>query len=311
MKKNRKVITSKLLVALLVCGLLTGCGSEPGPEQGDEKVPNLPKESVLPTENSQQADIASDVEPSEAPTDFSNKPVVEEADILCSGEFYKMEWLVSKDGLLVITGDANGHLHDASREGDCDWSNLWGEIKRSAQDDAVWDFLVEHPIYSKEVSARRFELEMANIELSKEEYMPDIRKFIVEAYVDVQNAKCLDNLFYTCINLKSVDLSNLDTSNVHLMNRMFYNCKSLESLDLSNFNTEQVENMENMFRVCESLESLDLSSFDTQQVIEGGRETMFYYCRNLTAIYVGAGWVDDEASNMFEGCGVDHVTVKE
>ena len=27
-----------------MCGLLTGCGSEPGSEQGDEKVPNLPKE---------------------------------------------------------------------------------------------------------------------------------------------------------------------------------------------------------------------------------------------------------------------------
>lgn len=61
------------------------------------------------------SDIASDAEPSEAPTDFSNKPVVEEADILCSGEFYKIEWLVSKDGLLVITGNAHsGILHDAS-----------------------------------------------------------------------------------------------------------------------------------------------------------------------------------------------------
>ena len=44
-------------------------------------------------------------------------------------------------------------------------------------------------------------------------------------------------MFYDCISLLSLDLSNFNTKNVTNMHSMFHNCKSLLSLDLSNFNT--------------------------------------------------------------------------
>ena len=51
----------------------------------------------------------------------------------------------------------------------------------------------------------------------------------------------MDELFYNCISLQSLDLSNFITSNVTNMNKMFYNCNSLIKLNLSNFITSQVE----------------------------------------------------------------------
>lgn len=68
-----------------------------------------------------------------------------------------------------------------------------------------------------------------------------------------------------------------------------------------------------MFEGCSSLASLDMSSFDTSKVTNMSR--MFYDCRQLTDIYVGTLWTEPEDSSaktdMFAGCGTDHVTVKQ
>ena len=50
------------------------------------------------------------------------------------------------------------------------------------------------------------------------------------------------------------------------MQQMFYGCQKLKSLDLSNFNTHCVTNICNMFNLCFTLTSLDISSFDTTNV---------------------------------------------
>ena len=60
-------------------------------------------------------------------------------------------------------------------------------------------------------------------------------------------------MFYDCISLSSLDLSNFNTQNVSNMESMFYNCNSLSSLNLSNFNTQNVTNMKSMFYWCNSL----------------------------------------------------------
>ena len=49
----------------------------------------------------------------------------------------------------------------------------------------------------------------------------------------VKNAINLRSMFYNCIELTSLDLSNFDTSNVTNMNSMFYMCSALETLDYS------------------------------------------------------------------------------
>ena len=58
-----------------------------------------------------------------------------------------------------------------------------------------------------------------------------------------------------------------------------------------------------MFGNCRGLTSLDLSSFNTDAVNRMGY--MFYYCNNLTTIYVGNGWSTAAVTNsnmMFYRC---------
>ena len=66
------------------------------------------------------------------------------------------------------------------------------------------------------------------------------------------------------------------------MNDMFYNCTSLISLDISNFNINKVYDMDNMFHKCTSLKSLNLLSFEGTAV--GIIENMFKDCHQLTSL---------------------------
>ena len=83
-------------------------------------------------------------------------------------------------------------------------------------------------------------------------------------------------------NLISADFCHFDTSLVTRMNFMFYECISLQTLHLSNFNTLSVENMESMFYECSSLKTLYLSNFDTSSVTI--MNSMFYGCSLLQTL---------------------------
>ena len=106
-------------------------------------------------------------------------------------------------------------------------------------------------------------------------------------------------------NLQSITgMAYLNTEEVKEMQNMFFFCKSLMSLDVGHFNTSQVTSMYGMFWACSNLASLDLSGFNTSNVTSMGN--MFYTCNNLATIYVGDGWSTaavTESSNMFFGCG--------
>ena len=52
------------------------------------------------------------------------------------------------------------------------------------------------------------------------------------------------------------------------MNNMFYSCEALTSVDLQHFNTQNVTDMSWMFKGCSGLTSLDLKNFDTQNVTD-------------------------------------------
>ena len=47
------------------------------------------------------------------------------------------------------------------------------------------------------------------------------------------------------------------------MNEFFWNCKVLTSLDISNFDTSKIKTMYGFFAYCEKLKELDLSHFRT------------------------------------------------
>lgn len=98
----------------------------------------------------------------------------------------------------------------------------------------------------------------------------------------VKSGLHLANMFEGCINLSSVDLTNLDTAGVSNFNSMFKNCKSLENLDVSKLNTTSALDMRYMFDGCTRLISLDLSSFNTVNATNMYR--MFAGCKSLTSL---------------------------
>ena len=110
--------------------------------------------------------------------------------------------------------------------------------------------------------------------------------------------------FDDCPNLTSITgIERLNTDNVTDMNEMFWHCSSLTSLNVSNFNTSNVKNMEGMFTVCSGLKSIDISVFNTGKVTN--MESMFAGCSSLTTIIVGSGWSTEAVKSsyyMFSGC---------
>ena len=119
---------------------------------------------------------------------------------------------------------------------------------------------------------------------------------------DTYNVISMTYMFYGCSGLTSLDLSGWDTSKVTNMSYMFYRCRSLTSLNVTNFDTSKVNNMNSMFRSCYSLTSLDVSNFNTSNVTY--MNNMFYECRSLTSLDV-SDWNTSKVTNMsgmFDEC---------
>ena len=121
-------------------------------------------------------------------------------------------------------------------------------------------------------------------------------------YLNTANVEFMDNMFYGCSALTSLDLTNFNTANVTDMNSMFYRCSALTSLDLKNFNTAKVTNMSFIFYGCSALESLNLTNFNTANVTDMNH--MFYDCSALESLVItnfNTAKVSD-MSYMFMGC---------
>lgn len=107
---------------------------------------------------------------------------------------------------------------------------------------------------------------------------------------DVINATVFDtsrlttmyNMFKSCNNVTSLDLSGWNTSKVNNMNSMFQSCNNLTSLDLSGWDTSKVTNILYMFQYCNSLTLLNVSNWDTSLItsISG----VFQNCMNLESL---------------------------
>ena len=69
----------------------------------------------------------------------------------------------------------------------------------------------------------------------------------------------MSSMFFNCINLTFINLSNFVTSQVNDTSEMFYNCSSLKLLNLANFDTTNINNLNGMFYGCQNLEFLNFS----------------------------------------------------
>ena len=105
-----------------------------------------------------------------------------------------------------------------------------------------------------------------------------------EQYKDyIQSCTDLTNMFNSCGNLTSLDLSWLDTSNVTKMTSLFYYCTKLTTLNVSNWNTSNVTGMDYMLNNCSKLTSLDLSNWDTSKVTT--MNSMFNGCSAMKYVF--------------------------
>ena len=109
-------------------------------------------------------------------------------------------------------------------------------------------------------------------------------------------------MFFSCKNIKSLDLSTFNTSSVTNLNLMFYECNNLISLNLRNWNTNSVVEMVGMFFNCQNLKFLDLSDFNTSAVIFFA--SMFSGCSNLIFLDLSNfnTLSTSNMNNMFNGC---------
>ena len=112
----------------------------------------------------------------------------------------------------------------------------------------------------------------------------------------------MDYMFYNCINLEYLNLLDFDTSNVQNMSNIFFRCSSLSSLDLSNFNTFNIQDMTSMFENCGNLTSLDLSKFDTSKVLY--MNNLFTNCESLQTLNLSNLYTSESTGmeNIFSGC---------
>ena len=113
-------------------------------------------------------------------------------------------------------------------------------------------------------------------------YLKSLKSIEGFEYLNTSQVTAMEDMFYGCSSLTSLDLTRFDTSDVTGMSWMFSGCESLTSLALTRFDTSDVTSMSHMFSGCSSLTALDLSSFDTSQV--ASMSNMFRGCSSLTSL---------------------------
>lgn len=194
----------------------------------------------------------------------------------------------------------------------------------------------------------RDQVKTINIDPSMQNYTPTVmtrffsasNPYAMEAltainglqYLNTSKVKYMNDMFYKCEALETIDLSSLNTSNVEDMNHMFYGCEKLATiigietlntskvtdmhdmfvacdelvkLDLHQWDVSSVTNMEYMFSTCKNLQELDLTGFDVSNV--ENMYAMFYESKQLTTIYCEDNWKDKatkltNSQYMFSSC---------
>lgn len=120
--------------------------------------------------------------------------------------------------------------------------------------------------------------------------------------LDTRNVTDMSQMFYGCMKLRAIDLSNFNTSNVTDMSEMFAICYGLTDLNLSNFDTQNVTNMSRMFSDCSGLKNLNLSNFNNSNVTN--MEYMFKNCSRLTTLNLSSFNTSNvqNMNGMFQEC---------
>lgn len=178
-----------------------------------------------------------------------------EADNMASGKDGNIEWVISADGKLTITGTG-----DLSEPLDYRSDKYWMKYRDSITSAEVNLSGMTNASYLFQGCSN-----LSTIDLSR---------------FDTSSVTNMESMFNGCSSLTDLDLSNFNTANVTDMSNLFAVCSSLRTIDVSNFNTGKVTSMSGMFSGCDGLTALDVSGFDTSNVIY--MSSMFAFCSSLT-----------------------------
>ena len=111
-------------------------------------------------------------------------------------------------------------------------------------------------------------------------------------------------MFQGCLQLKEIDLSNIDFVNAKKLLHMFYECKNLKHIDFyTSEKATKIESIQMMFLYCENLISIDLSNFSFTKV--KSLSAMFLYCSNLETVILPKDEITssvEDISYMFAIC---------
>ncbi len=117
----------------------------------------------------------------------------------------------------------------------------------------------------------------------------------IDKFPDTSSVTSMDNMFYCCAKLTTLNLSGWDTSAVTTMDGLFRGCTSLTTLDLSGWNTTALTNIRWLCNGCTSLTTLDLSGWNTSNILY--MPSAFVDCKKLTSINL-SGWDTPNAINI-------------
>ena len=119
---------------------------------------------------------------------------------------------------------------------------------------------------------------------------------------DTRNVQYMIGTFDGCTKLTEINCSRWNTSKVYNMQLAFYNCKSLQTIPVRDWDTRGLCYMDKAFANCESLTNLDVSKWDTSKVVE--MTNVFNRCSSLTTLDVSKWKTSnvERTEKLFNNC---------
>ena len=119
---------------------------------------------------------------------------------------------------------------------------------------------------------------------------------------DTRNVQYMIGIFDGCTKLTEINCSRWNTSKVYNMRLAFYNCKSLQTIPVRDWDTRGLCYMDKAFANCESLTNLDVSKWDTSKVVE--MTNVFNRCSSLTTLDVSKWKTSnvERTEKLFNNC---------
>lgn len=135
----------------------------------------------------------------------------------------------------------------------------------------VADAIREKGGTNESIQASEFDTAIENLPSGGGKYAPTYVRFgspngndlsYETSNLDTSNMVTMQNMFYGCNTVTSLDCSGFLSPNLTKANSMFYNCTQLLSLDLRQLTSNDEMEVDSMFANCNRLQHLDIRSFD-------------------------------------------------